>query len=61
MATFLLHILHLGHDFPGMSTWVEVICVETGLQFGTLLPTMSGEDVFVVFEIVVVELVKMFL
>lgn len=61
MATFLLHVLHFRHNLPGMSARIEVICVEAGLQFGTLLPTVSGEDVFVVFEIVVVVFVEVFL
>lgn len=57
--TFLLHILHFRDDLSGMSTRIEMIGVEARFQFATLLSTVSGENVFIVFEIVMVVFVEM--
>lgn len=56
-----LHVLHLGHDLPRVAAGVEVVRVQARLQLGALLPAVPGEDVLVVLEVVVVELVQVFL
>lgn len=54
----VLSVHELGDDLSGMAGRVEVVSVLVDLLLGALLAAVSGEDVLVVVEVVVVVLVK---
>lgn len=54
----VLCVHELGDDLSGMAGRVEVVGVLVDLLLGALLAAVSGEDVLVVVEVVVVVLVK---
>lgn len=56
LVVFGVH--EFGDDLSGMAGRVEMVCVYAGLLLGALLAAVTGEDVFVVFEVVVVIFVE---
>lgn len=55
----MLGVAQFRDDFAGMAARVKMVGVLAGLLLGALLATMPAVDVLVVFEIVMLVLVKM--